>query len=292
MKRLLEVADASNTDIEIFISDDGSSPPHRDAIANYPDSRVCPVLNERNLGRSGAVNSGVNASKSDLVLILDCDCPPEADTFFQSHLESISDADISIGGLLKLKDDFWGKYQDLAVKRRERLFQDGMAFSFTTQNVLLKRILFSAVGGYDESFKQYGFEDRDLLIRLQQSGARFAYSPSAAVVHSDDGISLKSVTRKMQTAGQHTAELFRERHPDAYRSLGYALIDGNLNPILKILGSRGGDFAEHLASRLDPHLESIPFPAGVALTKFITALAYASGTTRSQSTRKHWKRPG
>lgn len=278
--KVLEAASLENIRIEIVVVDDGSSDPHRSRIGKLASQDVRIVLAERNLGRSGAINLGISESAHDLVLVLDCDCLPGSSAFFSHHLRAITDADVSLGGLLKLKNDFWGRYQDLAVERRIKQFNLGMPFSFTTQNVLIRKHVFQSIGGYDEAYRHYGFEDRDLLIRLQEAGARLAYSPGSPVVHCDTRISLTSVARKMREAGQHTSSIFRARHGSAYRLLGYSRLDVRNHRALRVFS---GLNVQPLARRIDPWLDRLPFALGVAMTRTVSALAYLAGTADAAS---------
>ena len=278
--RVMACASLAGASIELVVVDDGSCEQHRSSFRDLESRGTRIVPSEQNLGRSGAVNLGVSVAAYDLVLILDCDCQPGTDRFFFDHLQAIADADVSLGGLLKLKDDFWGRYQDIAVERRVRQFNAGMPFFFTTPNVLIRKHVFQSVGGYDEAYRHYGFEDRDLLIRLQEAGARFAYSPGSSVIHCDTRISLMSVARKMHEAGRYTSGIFSARHPEAYRSLGYSRVDVGYHPALKLFS---GIDAEWLARRVEPWLEKMPFALGAAAARSVSALAYLRGTAEAAS---------
>lgn len=268
--------------MEIVVVDDGSCEPHRSYVRKLASQHLKIVFTERNLGRSGAVNLGVSESAYEFVLILDCDCHPGSNNFFSEHLRVIADADVSLGGLLKLRDDFWGKYQDLAVERRVRQFNAGAPFSFTTANMLIRKHVFQSVGGFDDAYRHYGFEDRDLLIRLQDAGARLAHSSGSSVIHCDTRISLSSVARKMHETGQHNAGIFSARHPGAYRLLGYSRVDVGRHPALKYFSCIN---AEWLANQVDPWLDRMPFVLGVAMTRVVAALAYLGGTAEASSVR-------
>ncbi|MEN1960942.1 glycosyltransferase [Luteimonas sp. MJ246] len=280
VKKVLESASLEEIQIEIVVIDDGSSHTHRSYLAKLASQQVRITYARRNLGRSGAVNLGVSEAAHELILVLDCDCHPGSRSFFSHHLQAIADADVSLGGLLKMKADFWGRYQDLAVERRIRKFNAGMPFLFTTPNMMIRKHFFQSVGGYDEAYKHYGFEDRDLLIRLQEAGARFVYSSGSPVIHCDGRTSLKSVAGKMREAGRCTSRIFSARHPDVYRLLGYSRIDVNYHPVLRAFSFLN---AETLGKRIDPWLNILPFPLGVALTRVVTALAFLEGTAKAAS---------
>lgn len=280
VEKVLESAFLERVRMEIVVVDDGSCETHRSYVRKLVSQNLKIVFAEKNLGRSGAVNLGVSESAYEFVLILDCDCRPGSNNFFSGHLQAIADADVSLGGLLKIRDDFWGKYQDLAVERRIRQFNAGAPFSFTTANILIRKQVFQSINGFDDAYKHYGFEDRDLLIRLQEAGARFSHSSSASAIHYDTRISLSSVARKMRETGRHSSGIFSARHPGAYRLLGYSRVDVSRHPALKIFSCIN---AEWLASQVDPWLDRIPFALGVVVTRVVTALAYLRGTAEAAS---------
>lgn len=271
--------------IETIVVDDGSTDGHRARLDALRDQGVVVIFGERNSGRSSAVNLGAASATCDLLLILDCDCRPGSNSFFSSHLKAIAHADVSLGGLLAMEGDFWGRYQDLAVERRLGQFEAGIPFTFTTQNVLVKRSVFLAVGGYDPAYTRYGFEDRDLLIRLHESGARFNHASGSEVLHCDDRISLASVARKMYQAGKYTASRFRSRHPNAYLALGYGRLDVKLHPLLRPAGRLGGGIALRVAPTIDPWLDRMPFALGLLIARAISAMAFMGGTAAEEGKR-------
>lgn len=264
--------------VEVVVADDGSAPEHREPLARLREDGVTVVWRERNAGRSAAVNLGAAHARCELILILDCDCRPGSTHFFRGHLEAIINADASCGGILATGRGFWDRYQEVAGRRRARQFFAGAPYALTTHNMMVRRQLFLAVGGYDTSYTHYGFEDRDLLIRLQRAGARFALAVDSDVLHCDERLSLATVARKMYEAGGHSAALFRTRFPDAYRSLGYARLDATGHLLWRILGQACGPVALWLAPRLDPWLTRLPFPIALWSTRVITALSYMGGS--------------
>lgn len=265
--------------IEIVIVDDGSSDEHRERAQELSSTGIEVVSCTNNVGRSGALNIGLARATSDLVLILDCDCRPGSDDFFRGHLETISTSDVSMGGLLSISGDFWGRYQTLTMDRRLAKFKAGDIYSFTTANILLRKCIFRAVGGFDQAYRRYGFEDRDLLIRLVGAGAKLSYSSRSPAVHADTKISLKSIAVKLHEAGSHSSRLFSAKHPEIYRSLGYSRLDARLHPMLRPVGRHAGTAASWLANKFDPWLDQAPFPLGAAVTRAVTALAYLGGTS-------------
>ena len=213
VERHLAAAAVCGVPFEAIVVDDGSNDGELTKLRTLESLGVRIIENQVNLGRGGAINRGAREARGNYLLILDCDCPP-ADCRFPSlsRRDAVkADVDVSIGGLRGCGNDFWSRYQDLAVSRREKQFRAGNLYSFTSQNVMVSAACYQQVGGYDERYDRYGFEDRDFFIRLAEAGASFAYTPSAAVIHEDSGISMASLSRKMVEGGRHTARQFAAR---------------------------------------------------------------------------------
>jgi GT2 family glycosyltransferase len=102
--------------------------------------------------------------------------------------------------------------------------------AFTMANVALRREIFLALGGFSRAYSSYGFEDKDFLVRLEQSSAKVVIRPDLTVSHEDDP-SLDAVCRKASAAGRHSGPVFRRDHPDHYRRLPYAKCDARTGPL-------------------------------------------------------------
>jgi hypothetical protein len=228
-----------------------------------------------------ALNTGAGAASGNYLLFLDSDCRPQAASYLDEHLATLRKGnDVSLGPIGTVGDGFWGRYQREAVTRRRRQFADGQVFAMTSANMMVRRQHFEQVGGFDTHYRGYGFEDRDLIMRLAQLGARIAYTDTG-VLHEAD-LDLPGVARKMAEAGSLTAPLFREAHPRAYRELGYAMIDATLKPWLWPFGKFMGGAAKFAAPVVDRLLDDMPFALSARLVKLISAMAFMSGTAASR----------
>ena len=66
-------------------------------------------------------------------------------------------------------------------------------------------------------FTKYGFEDKDLLLRLINEERIFSFAPEAIVIHTDR-LTIKSICNKMYDAGKYSSYVFQGRHPEYYRN--------------------------------------------------------------------------
>jgi N-acetylglucosaminyl-diphospho-decaprenol L-rhamnosyltransferase len=178
------------------------------AVSAVPGLEV--VRPGSNLGYGAAVNRGVAASMSPLVLVCnpDLEVPPGAVGALVAALDSdpgvalvgplvrtpegdrypsarrfpsmVDAAGHALLGLFAPDNRFTRNYQrseldDAAAEVRSVDWVSGACF-------LVRRAAFEAVGGFDESYFMYA-EDVDLCWRLGKAGWRVAYAPEAEVTH-------------------------------------------------------------------------------------------------------------
>ncbi|SEM92417.1 Glycosyltransferase, GT2 family [Luteibacter sp. UNCMF331Sha3.1] len=268
--------------VRLRIVDDGSLDGTAEALESLFGGRIDIVRLPRNVGRSAARNAGVAGSDADLLLFIDADCVPDNETFLLHHIDAMANADVSIGSIEGLNDGFWHAYQGAATARRERLSRHSAAAAFTTQNVMIDARLFRRVGGFDEAYRGYGFEDRDLAMRMMAAGARFGQADGARVVHRDSLV-LEKVCAKMREAGETTAARFARLHPAEYRALGYEAIDATKHPWRGLI-ARATWPAVRLAVRYDGWINwgFLPFAARKTMVRMAVAIHFLQGTMRQR----------
>lgn len=265
----------------IVVVDDGSG----DAVANHIEDAVgehARVLRlPDNLGRAQARNAGAAIGSGGLVMFLDCDSGPLRADLLELHRLACEQGHVaSTGPVMGDGPGFWSRYQAAALRRREALHSRGAVYSGSAANLMVRRRAFEQVGGFDPAYRGYGFEDRDLLVRLSRLGT-IAWTPDAAVVHFAR-LDMAGVAAKLAEAGGSSAAYFSGRHPAEYRRLGYARLDARLHrwlrpPARAIAASlpivvRGVDAV--LARRW------VPFALKAMLVRVATALSFLHGTSR------------
>ncbi|HET6435317.1 MAG TPA: glycosyltransferase family 2 protein [Xanthomonadaceae bacterium] len=267
--------------LQVIVVDDGSGDDSAERLAERMDPRVRLLLLPTNVGRSGARNAGAAIADGEFLVFMDCDCLPTGSGFLQAHLAAMRNGAVACtGDVLGAGGGFWDRYQREASLRRRRQHGAGMRYAGSSQNLAVRRDAFEASGGFDTGYRRYGFEDRDLLLRLSALGP-IAWT-DAAVRHLDR-FDLAQVSRKMAEAGAWSSPRFAARHPDAYRALGFAALDARerrwLRPAARLLDR----CLPSLAKRVDSLLEAawIPYAARAAMTRLVTGLSYLAGTSRS-----------
>jgi GT2 family glycosyltransferase len=218
-------------------------------VANLPLERELPpgarrLENDRPIGFGANVNRGVAETKSDLIVIANPDTEPAPDAV--AILAEFASAEARrgiVGPQLRYPDGRWQpsrrrfptvtgtlvrrtplRYLTHPFERQpghylvderpdEPVPADWMLAAF----LLLRRELFSELGGFDERFRLYG-EDIELCYRAAKAGWERWYVPQAVVTHRYAAeIDHKLLTRRTLWHWRGIARFVR-KHPESLRA--------------------------------------------------------------------------
>ncbi len=119
------------------------------------------------MGRAYSRNRGVKLVKSKYILFLD-------DDILIERLTLDTPEDVMVGKVRTLplfRRDPSALYEEKITWRRKGYIKGASLF---TSILLIKKTVFSKVGGFDEDFRKYGGEDTEFGIRLEKKGYRVA----------------------------------------------------------------------------------------------------------------------
>ncbi len=215
---------------EIVVVDDGSADETPDCLAAAAAGGGLPlrvVRHERGLGRAAARNRGAQEASGRWVLFLDDDIVAPSD-LLRAHLELIGGRRRwgTIGRVATapgLVDAPHFHYLDSRGVAKVRL-QEAPARYFVTQNAMLPRDDFLAVGGFDARFTAWGLEDMEIAFRLEdRRGLRFAplLAPVPLHVHHH---TLSELLAKKRECGRHSLPLLARLHPERLREMRLHLV--------------------------------------------------------------------
>jgi GT2 family glycosyltransferase len=188
---------------DLLVVDNGSSD---GSVAYLQREGVPHVSLPENIGFAPAVNLGAGRVAADTVLVLNADTALEPGCI--GRLLDTLEADPRLGGvqprILQLEGNADAQPSPAAARlysAGQALTPDGRAveqgageaqppylpgvheiFGVCGAACLLRRQLFTELGGYDESYFAF-YEDVDLNVRARIAGWRFAYVPEAVVWH-------------------------------------------------------------------------------------------------------------
>jgi len=201
-------------DFEIVIVDDGSN--EEETLRKFAalEGRVR-VIRQENKGPSSARNHGIRAARADIVFMLDCDDTIEP-SFLADTVPRLRAAGPEIGMVFA-----YIRFVGAETGEARRYFNrfDLLFTNTMSSGLVLRREVWQAVGGYDETMRE-GYEDWEFSLRLADAGYRGIAVPKPLYVYyigSDDTHPSRSlgVDRRL-LYGKLWREI-RRRHAASYR---------------------------------------------------------------------------
>lgn len=218
--------------LTIYVTDDGSSDNIGDLLSTHYPQTVILATHIKNQGRSAACNTAIALGHGDIVIVMDADCRFADTRMITRILGHFSEgADAVLGTVDALGTGFWPRYAGVVSARRVARAKHDAPWHMTTANFAIRRRLLAELGGFSSHYRHYGFEDRDLLIRLAKTGAKITVDSDIVVLHREPS-SVQEVCWKLYESGRHTARTFALRFPDEYRRSAYYKFDMSQHPLL------------------------------------------------------------
>ncbi len=275
--------------LNIYVSDDGSTDETPALVTELRQAtpQLHLVRADTNAGRSRTCNAGIAAGSGAVVVVCDADCRYTRDDAIVEFLGEIGrGADVVIGLVELPGHGFWARYTNSVTAERVAAETSKGLMAYTTANVAMRRSAFERVGGFAEDYGSYGFEDKDLLIRIERADLPTVVREDIRVSHDDD-LTLAKVCRKAEQSGAHSAAVFRDRFGDAYKQLPYARCDATMGGSKRIFKALSLPL-RHLAGWCAAVAILLPRPF-FRLQRFTVRVAvcaaYFRGTTRQVAER-------
>ncbi|MDT4993807.1 MAG: hypothetical protein QOH97_3699 [Actinoplanes sp.] len=196
---------ADRETFEIILVDDASPGSVADVAERFSELPIRVEWHAENRGRSAARNTGFRAAKGEDILFLDADSVAHPD-LVRAHLDlasaggervilgrriepswatarSLTSPGALPGTVGDLQDDIRRAF---AVEDADALHGSPWLFAHS-HNLSVPRTAIEAVGGFDENFRTWGWEDTEFAYRLflhwGRDGSRFVYAPDAVCYH-------------------------------------------------------------------------------------------------------------
>lgn len=214
---------------EVVLVNDGSIDRTPEVIeaASARASCAFTAITQPNAGLARGRNVGIAASRGERIIFIDDDVLPMPN-FVAEHLRGAEGApDVVVRGAV------------IEVESFDRLpppvwsLRNYSANWFWTSNVSASRRKLEEVGGFDETFSEYGWEDIELGLRLRAARTRAVFNRYAVAFHykpkSSAAIDLDALVRQKR-AQARTARVLARKHP----SWRVALATGD-NPVQRSL---------------------------------------------------------
>jgi GT2 family glycosyltransferase len=234
------------SDYEVVLVDDGSTEKRTaEVIARAGERAPCRfvALRQSNSGLAKGRNNGIAHAGGNRIIFIDDDVLP-VPTFVEEHLRSDAAHPFAIvrGGAINVED-----FDNLPPPIWSLRNYSGNFFWTTNVSVPLKTI--RAIGGFNETFAEYGWEDIDVGLRLRFAGVKAVFNKAALVYHYKPRLRSSNVERMLAQARAQarTAVQLAQLHPH-WRT--YAATGDNAPSRLLHKWLRGIDMARHYRTTL------------------------------------------
>lgn len=223
-----------NVPIEVLVIDDGSTDGTETELARRSD--ISYLRNPKNLGFVGSCNRGAEAARGEFLFFLNNDTivlEGWLDHLVQTFRD-VQDAGL-VGSKLVYPDGRlqeaggivwadgsgwnWGRLEDPNAPEynfvRDVDYCSGAA-------ILVRRAIFTALGGFDERYAPAYYEDTDLAFAIRSQGLRVLYQPASQVIH------YEGVTAGTDLASG--AKAYQVRNRDRFREKWQQVLVGHGDP--------------------------------------------------------------
>ena len=146
------------------------------------------VVFAENRGRSAALNAGFGEASGHVLIRCDDDLEPDPH-FVAGHVMRHGGSAMGVVGLTtnRFPDTtyarIYGNKVDVQHRRDALSSLPELHWRHWAANVSVTRTVHDAVGGYDERYRTYGWEDVDYGYRVQQAGFPVLIAPELTAVH-------------------------------------------------------------------------------------------------------------
>lgn len=226
----LALQDIDPSSVEVIVVDDCSTDGTSDFLETFrPDYTIRVVRFRENLGRAVARNRGLEMATGDLVVFLDDDMVL-VPGFLRAHADFHRGNDRLIGiGNVRNHPSITLAPVDryMSTRGAQKIGTKGPLpwRYFSTNNASVLRADLEKVGGFDENFIYYGFEDMELAFRLERElglSIRFVEGACSLHLHAH---SLDELLEKKRVAGRHSLRYLFQKHPEVKSELRYERFD-------------------------------------------------------------------
>jgi GT2 family glycosyltransferase len=224
---LRTLAENDGEDLEIIIADNASSDATAELLGRLDGATI--IRNSENLHFLTAANNAAKRARGRYILFLNNDAQVLPGSI-RAALQTIESSENvgAVGGKLILPDGslqeagsiIWSDGSCLGYGRGDNPFAPMYTFRRDVDYcsgafLLTRRDTFLNMGGFEEAYKPFYYEETDLCLRLWERGMRVVYEPDAAILHYEYASSSSSgQALEFHERNQH---IFFRRHQERLR---------------------------------------------------------------------------
>lgn len=196
---------------EVVLVNDGSTDATREVIERARKRATCSfiAIDQPNSGLASGRNAGIARARGERIIFIDDDVLP-LPNFVEEHLRAYATHPHAIvrGVAVNVEN-----FDDLPPPAWS--LKNYSANYFWTTNVSVPLKTLRSIGGFNEEFSEYGWEDIDVGLRLRFSGVRAVFNSRAFVYHfkaRPRAANVEAMLRQARAQARTAAQLAR-LHP-------------------------------------------------------------------------------
>lgn len=203
---------------EVVVVLDGSSDSSAQVLAKWQDRVPLRVIaRAENRGRSATLNEGFAQARNDVLVRCDDDLLPGPD--YVELFGSLIEDDPGTGVIGLYRNEYpenryaraYGRPVDARYRAEAYAAPARRRWMFWAGNCGVHRSAWEAVGPYDETFREYGWEDVDWGYRLMRAGYGIALEPGLETIHRVAATTAAVRLERARASGRASAT-FRQLH--------------------------------------------------------------------------------
>lgn len=290
----LEALEAqTEKDFQVIVVIDGDIDNSASVIQSYIDRGnldLSMIVFEENRGRVSALNAGYTAADAHVLIRCDDDIEMKPD-YIANHIYYHTDNTArGVMGLVhnKFPDTpharAYGYYRDAKFREEAYATPTDKIWHYWAANCSMTTETFQRVGGYDERYRRYGWEDVDMGYMLYQAGVELILAPELEVDHYIAATTTAGRARRALHSGA-SKQLFLQKHGE--RALGYAKPTGIWGAAVRLLAlTLTETTAKYGGEAIDSIADKLPQAVAEKLIALLVQSASYAGITRPHRAHK------
>lgn len=264
-RALRALAEETELPYELIVVDNASTDGTRELVADLEEASV--VLNDENRGFGPANNQGAALAAAHHLLFLNSDVLVHRG-WLPPLLELLEDESVAAVGPRLLNPDGTLQLAGALLSRSGSTLAygfgddpDGAEYTFRREVdylsgacLLMRRVAFDEVGGFDPVFGLAYFEDADLCLALSARGYRVVYEPRSSVTHA---LGASGGGEALAALALRNRAVFRRRWDDVLASRPLSPLHTSRRRILAARDAPATDRILLVAGASDPCLSQL-----------------------------------
>lgn len=214
------LSNQTEKDFQVIVVVDGDIDGSAEIVKKYVDSKKLNlelIVFQENQGRVSALNAGYHSADAEILIRCDDDIEVRPD-YIMNHL-SYHQGDNEVGVMGLVHNKFpntpharaYGYYRDKKFLDEAYSTPQNKIWSYWAANCSMSASTFEKIGGYDQRYRRYGWEDVDMGYMLDQAGVKLILAKNLEVNHHIAATTTASKSKRALHAGA-SRQIFVDKH--------------------------------------------------------------------------------